>query len=431
QISYIEHRINHKKLGLRWVSNSCAIHRDIHGTVLRMDGFILDITSRRETVEQLRKLSLAVEQSPSSVIITDRDGNIEYVNPKFTHLTGYESSEVIGKNPRILKSGEMGSAGYKAMWNTITAGREWQGEFHNRKKNGELYWEFGSISPLRNSRREITHYIAVKEDITERKKAEEALRVSEEALRQRNKIMEEDLKYAQKVQLALLPTAPPSNDKILVRYRFLPLDLVGGDYFSFLPDGEYMRIFIGDVSGHGVSSALFSSLLKFATEKIAETDGNDASRFMGGLNRALYSNMSNYFLTAIYAFFERDPSGQLYLRFANGAHPPLIHYHAGQSRAEAVKCRGGILGMFDDVSFAEKRIPLEKGDLLFIYTDGIPETKNSENEIIGFDEMPALIEKSHTPDLETMLDAILKEVRDFRGSCPIEDDIVLIGCRIL
>ncbi len=129
-----------------------------------------DVTKKRHVEEQLRKLSRAVEQSPSIVIITDNKGCIEYVNPKFTQVTGYTPEEVVGENPRTLKSGEMSPGEYRHLWKTITSGQEWRGEFHNRKKSGELYWEAASISPIRNPDGEISHYVAVKEDITERKR---------------------------------------------------------------------------------------------------------------------------------------------------------------------------------------------------------------------------------------------------------------------
>lgn len=137
---------------------------------------IRDISERKRAEQQLRKLSHAIEQSASSVIITDAEGKIEYVNPKFTKLSGYSLEEVKGKNPRILKSGETQKNVYRTLWNDITSGKEWQGELHNRKKNGELYWTFCSISPLRDTKGEITHFIANQEDITQRKLAEVRLR---------------------------------------------------------------------------------------------------------------------------------------------------------------------------------------------------------------------------------------------------------------
>lgn len=126
--------------------------------------------------EHIDKLSRAVEQSPSTVVITDRDGNIEYVNPKFSMLTGYSPEEAIGQNPRMLKSGLMDPAIFSELWETISSGREWRGEFLNRKKNGDLYWESASISPLLGASGEITNYIAVKEDITHRKESELEIR---------------------------------------------------------------------------------------------------------------------------------------------------------------------------------------------------------------------------------------------------------------
>jgi len=139
---------------------------------------------RERVAENIRKLSHAVEQSPVGVVITDVKGRIEYVNRKFTTTTGYTVAEVIGKNPRILKSGELSDLVYENMWKTIKSGGTWSGEFHNRKKNGELYWEWADISPLVNESGEVTHFVAIKEDITERKKTAEALRESELRFRQ-------------------------------------------------------------------------------------------------------------------------------------------------------------------------------------------------------------------------------------------------------
>lgn len=143
--------------------------------------------------DNLRTLWRAIEQLSASVVITDTRGIIEYVNPFFCRLTGYSLDEAIGQNPSILKSGETSPEMYHELWQTISSGQEWRGEFHNRKKNGELYWEQASIAPVLDDAGSITHYIAVKEDITERKLAEARLQQanvqlhqSNERLRQRN-----------------------------------------------------------------------------------------------------------------------------------------------------------------------------------------------------------------------------------------------------
>lgn len=128
-----------------------------------------DITESRHAEEKLRILSQAVEQNPVTIVITDSVGNIEYVNPKFVETTGYSLEDVIGQNPRVLKSGHTTPEEYQQLWETINNGRDWRGEFINRKKNGELYWESASISPITNTKGEITHFIAIKEEITYRK----------------------------------------------------------------------------------------------------------------------------------------------------------------------------------------------------------------------------------------------------------------------
>ncbi len=135
----------------------------------------MDVTNRRQIEVQLRKLSRAVEQSPSTVVITDTEGNIEYANPKFSELTGYSLDEVVGQSPRILRSEEHDEAFYRELWDTISAGDEWRGEFRNRKKNGEFYWEIASISPVRNGEGRIIHFVKVGEDISERKRREKRL----------------------------------------------------------------------------------------------------------------------------------------------------------------------------------------------------------------------------------------------------------------
>ncbi|MDG4553616.1 MAG: EAL domain-containing protein [Candidatus Competibacter sp.] len=138
-----------------------------------------EIQERRLVEQTLRKYSRALEQSANAVIITDRNGAIEYVNPKFSETTGYSEAEAIGANPRILKSGQTSREQYKRLWQTITGGGEWYGEFRNRRKDGTLYWESATIAPIRDEQGLITHFVAIKEDITQRKRTEAALHASE------------------------------------------------------------------------------------------------------------------------------------------------------------------------------------------------------------------------------------------------------------
>jgi len=140
------------------------------------------IIERKQAEEELLKLSSAVKQSRGIVVITDTNGNIEYVNPNFAELTGYTSKEVMGKNPRFLKSGETSLEEYKRLWGRITSGKDWRGEFHNKKKDGSSYWEDASISPVKDFEGSIINFVKVAKDVTERKKAEEKLKEYQEHL---------------------------------------------------------------------------------------------------------------------------------------------------------------------------------------------------------------------------------------------------------
>src|SRR5512144_254362 len=131
-----------------------------------------EITEQKKSQADLSKLFQAIQQSPMSVVITDRNGTIEYVNPEFTKTTGYTLTEAVGRNPRILKSGHTSPELYAELWNKISAGGVWRGELLNKKKNGELFWELASIAPVKAGEK-IINFVAVKEDITERKQIEE------------------------------------------------------------------------------------------------------------------------------------------------------------------------------------------------------------------------------------------------------------------
>ena len=158
----------------------CAPALGPDGRPLGVAMFARNITNRKQIENSLRKLSRAIEQTPLSVVITDLDGFVEYVNPHFTKVSGYPADEVVGRNSRLLKSGYTRPPDYRAMWRTIAAGEVWTGEFHNRASDGRLFWESASIAPVRNEQGVVTHYVAIKEDITQRKRAEQELLAAKE-----------------------------------------------------------------------------------------------------------------------------------------------------------------------------------------------------------------------------------------------------------
>jgi PAS domain S-box-containing protein len=225
------------------------------GSIISVQTIARDITQRKQSETELRKLSRAIEQSPVSIVITDTSGNIEYVNPKFEQMTGYSMQEVSGKNPRFLKSGETLPEVYTNMWAVISKGGKWQGEFHNKKKNGELYWEFASISAIVDGSRKITHYLGVKEDISEHKKTEEELKMHRDHLEELVKERTNDLDKERNLLRTLIDSLPDeiyakdtdgrfiiANNHVLHSYNQININtILGKSDIELLPQDEAMK----------------------------------------------------------------------------------------------------------------------------------------------------------------------------------------------
>jgi PAS domain S-box-containing protein len=187
ETSIFEYRLVTKSGQVRWIRSSLRpTWEDSDTRVIRIVGASSDITEQKQAERKIRQLSQAVEQSPSTVVITDTNGHIQYVNPIFEELTGYSAGEVIGSYPSVLKSGEHSPEFYQTLWSDILSGKLWRGTILNRRKDGTTYWESAAISPLRDDKGNITHFIKVAADITETVRATEALQQRSEELQVMN-----------------------------------------------------------------------------------------------------------------------------------------------------------------------------------------------------------------------------------------------------
>jgi PAS domain S-box-containing protein len=173
-------RYIHKDGSYVWADVSAAIRRDDEGNPLYFITTIINITKRKQAEAKMHLQATALESAANAIVITDCDGNIEWINPAYTQLTGYTTEEILNQNPRILKSGVHDEAFYKNLWDTILSGQMWRSELINKRKDGSLYTEEETITPLIDSNGKILHFIGIKQDISERKYVEEALRESEE-----------------------------------------------------------------------------------------------------------------------------------------------------------------------------------------------------------------------------------------------------------
>jgi PAS domain S-box-containing protein len=216
--------INQKTKDDHWVHCLGSIITDSHDKPIKMCGTIQDITQRKNREDELQKLNFAVYQSPVSMIITDTLGNMQFANPVVLSMTGYTAKELIGQNTRLFKSGEHSESFYRDLWETIYNGNVWKGQFHNKKKNGELYWEEATISPIKNHLGEIKNFLSIKEDITGKKEIE-------------NKLIESELHYRTLFDESLTGMYNSTKNGKVLKANNALIKMLGYDSFS-----EYQQV---------------------------------------------------------------------------------------------------------------------------------------------------------------------------------------------
>jgi PAS domain S-box-containing protein len=387
------------------------------------------IKTRNQYENELLIKGTAVAASSNAVMITDMDGKITYANGMFFKMWKYSSGDIHDKNVLSLVKVDDPAE----MLDQIKDMGSWFGELSAIHSDGSEFFVLLSAAVIKDendSRLGITFSFS---DISMRKAAEHNLRDSEEILRQRNDIMEKDLKIAQMVQKDMITRTIPKSGLVRIDFRYFPVEKIGGDYFNFFPhDEDGMGVFICDVSGHGIASALFHSLIKSSTEKLCKNFCMLPSDYLFNLNNELSGHMTSYFITAIYCNIIR-PEGAKDTRliFANGGHPsPVVVRKNG--RVETFKASGTLIGVNENFTYEEKSIDLETGDRIFLYTDGVPETENERKEIIGYEDgLRGLFDVSGTPDLGGALDHVIEGLNSFRGQSPFKDDILIIGIEII
>lgn len=385
---------------------------------------------RERAVEELLVKETAIATSSNGIVITGLDGDISYSNESFRKMWRYNSDAVIlgtsvFSRLKIDRPDEVLA--------TIRDLGNWYGEIDAVRDDGSEFHVLLSAAMICGEDDRNIGMTFSFSDISMRKNAEQALKKSEERLRERNETMERDLKIAQLVQRDLITQDVPAIPYLDIKFRYMPADRVGGDYFNFFPLREQgLGLFIGDVSGHGVASALFHSLIKSSTDKLCRPYCTKPNEFLFHLNKDLFGHMTTYFITAIYGSFSLVPgTREVRFNFAIAGHPPPIIIH-GNGAMETINAEGSVIGINENFQFEEKTIILKTGDRMFFYTDGIPETENEKREILGYDEpLMQLIRNSQRDTMEGTLGDVISRLNAFRGTAEYKDDVLLIGIEIL
>lgn len=374
---------------------------------------IHDISERRQATERLQRLSNAVEQTADSVLITDRLGTIEYVNPAFEATTGYSSSEVVGKNPNILKSGNQTSEYYHKLWTTVLRGEPFRGPIVNRKKNGELYHAEQTISGIKDDEGRITHLVSVYKDMTERRKVQ---------------ALDIEIELASMVQQRLYPASPPLIAGYDVAGRAFSAAATCGDYFDFIPMlNSALGIVTADVSGHGLGPALVMAETRAYLRSLTQAT-DDVESIATAVNRFLVADLhENFFVTMIFAKLEPD-TGRL--TFVNAAHPNgFIISSSGQLRDELASASLPIGLWQDRWQCSAREVVVGAGDLLVLVTDGFLESESGDGTEFGADRLRAVVARHRRRPAQEIIDLVYKEMRGFVGDQKQQDDATIVICK--
>jgi sigma-B regulation protein RsbU (phosphoserine phosphatase) len=383
--------------------------------------FSVDSARRRRAEQQLARQSAALEATVDGMAITDPQGTIRWVNPAFSALTGYSFDEAVGQNPRVLKSGEHDASFYENMWQTISSGRVWSGELVNRRKDGSLYNEEMSITPVVNDDGEIVDFVAIKRDITERKRMEEEL----ERARKR---MEDELNVGREIQMSMLPLIFPPYPRrtdFAVHANLVPAREVGGDFYDFyLIDEDRFCFCVGDVSGKGVPAALFMAVTKTLIESRARNDSSPASILTHVNSEISRHNEACMFVTILLGIIDLRTGD---LSYANAGHdPPYLKCKDG-SLGSLDERHGPVIGAMDGVVYGEGRADLSRGDQLLLFTDGVTEAMDETRQLYSRERLTRMLSARDFESVEALVRATVDDVWRFQGDAEQADDVTVLA----
>jgi sigma-B regulation protein RsbU (phosphoserine phosphatase) len=405
-------RNEQRPLGL-WISAQSSPLRNEAGEVRGSIVTFHDVTNKKEADVRIQTLTNAVEQTADGIVITNRGGVIEYVNPAFESTTGYTLKELHGTTPRILKSGVHEDSFYENLWAIILSGQVFRATIANRKKNGEIFFAEETITPMWSPAGTITHFVTVFKDVTELRKLQE---------------QEFQMSLARAVQQQFYSVAPPKIDGFDLAGAAFPADATGGDYFDFITlAGGRLGIAIGDVSGHGIGSALLMVELRAYLRAFAQQSG-DVGEILTLTNDALVSDLEqDRYATLIFCRLDPDSKTIIY---ASAGHTPGFILDANGEVKRVLESTDIPLGFLSKHAFAcENPLHLEPGEILALLTDGITESERPDQIAFGTGGALEYIRAHRNESAREIVNGLYKAVREFSDGLPQNDDITAVVCK--
>lgn len=380
-------------------------------------------------VIHIEQLSFAAfESAGEGIVITDLAGNIQYANPVFEKISGYSRDEVIGQNPRILKSGKHPASFYERLWQTLGRGEVWRGSFVNRRKDGTTYQSEQTIAPMLSGSGQRIGYVSIHEDVSARVRFDEQRRARElqsvrDAADERVLVARHELELARQVQKRLFPRAAPEVLGFDLAGSVLPAEETCGDYYDFipLPDGR-LGIVLGDVSGHGLGPALIMVETRACLRTLLQSL-DDVQEILSRINQLLVHDLeTGRFVTLLLAIL--DPATRSLTYSAAGQ--PAYHF-SPSGQVTRLDNSGMVLGLLADAGIPPgERITLGPGELIFLATDGLQETHTNDGSMFGVEQALNLVRTNkHKPSRDILEELNAAAVR-FRESAPQEDDVTMV-----
>lgn len=391
---------------------------------------------------QLELKDRALAASAEGITIADArlpDNPLIYANAGFERLTGYSVSDVLGRNCRFLQGGGTDPETVDALRTAIREKRPITVQLLNYKKDGTPFWNRLSITPVQDHSGVVTHFIGVQSDVTEEKQAKDALQNANERLETASRAMKRDLQAAADLQRALLPVELPKCPGMNFAYRFRPCSDVGGDALNvLLLDDRHIALYLLDVSGHGVASALLSVTLthmlsvvpdrSFLYQAATDNTGRHAitppAEVVSRLNRHFLFNPGlPQFFTMVYGVLDRETGEFCYVA---AGHLGPIHF-SGRS-ARSIGETGGIpVGLLDSAVYETHTVTLAGGDRLYLCSDGIMECENDAEEEFGVERLLDTLEASRDSTLDESLSSLMERVDEWSGPTGAADDASILA----
>jgi sigma-B regulation protein RsbU (phosphoserine phosphatase) len=453
-VTGFESEIYRKDGSVIWIAENVRAIRNAGGKLLYYEGTVEDISDRRRAEERLRHSEelyhSLVETLPQNIFRKDAEMRFTFVNQRFCQTLGRPASEIIGKTDLDFYPAELAEKYRKDDQRVMAEGKTFEATEEYQPSGNERFYVQVVKTPVHDAHGKVIGLQGIFWDISERRRAEEQIRRaseelarSREALRKKNEQMEDDLKMAREIQQTMLPQqyptfprdASPAASHFRFCHRYLPTGTVGGDYFNVmaLSDTE-AGIFICDVMGHGVRSALVAAMVRALAEELKPLAG-DPGKLLTQLNRdlcAILKHTGSPMLTT--AFYAVADAGTGRVRFANAGHPKQLLAHRATGKLESLGPAPGkskpALGLFENAMYVTADSPLAEGDLLMMFTDGLYEVEGADQQLYTEEMLANAVRKRIKLPASKLFDELLAEIREFSQAKEFMDDVCLVGMEV-